>query len=277
MSESSASRLFRDLVERPDAEIDLAQAALAVAADEYPGLDADGYQRRLDQLARAVERVAEGSDPLARLGALIDRLGRVERFRGNRDHYNDPRNSFLSDVLDRRTGIPLSLSLVYVIVGRRAGLSMEGVAFPGHFLARCDLDDGFVILDAFDGGRQLALDDCERLLHAIRRDASFDRELLEPASHRAILFRMLANLKGAWLAADEAPRALRTIERMLVIAPDHPGLLRDRGQVFFQLGRFPEALADLERYQELAPVRAAEDRAAAAWAALARRRRLSLN
>ncbi|MHB1845710.1 MAG: SirB1 family protein [Deltaproteobacteria bacterium] len=273
----AARRLFRQLVERPDSDIDLARAALALAADEYPGLDFESYLDRLDGLASAVRASAPSREPLELLGALIDQLGRVERFHGNREQYGDPKNSFLSDVLDRRTGIPLSLSLVYVLVGQRVGLSMAGIAFPGHFLCRCDLDEGFVVLDAFEGGRQLSVDDCQRLLRSIQRDVEFERDMLEPASRRAILFRMLANLKSAFFRSGEGGKAVRAVDQMLVLAPSHPGLLRDRGLLLYDLQRFDEAQRDLERYQELAPSRAAGDLAAQSLLAVSRRKRLMLN
>ncbi|MHB8418961.1 MAG: SirB1 family protein [Myxococcales bacterium] len=273
----SGQRLFQDLVDCADDDIDLARAALAIAAEEYAGLEMRRYLARLDALARDVEEAATGGDEMGVLAALIDRLGRVEGFRGNREDYGDPRNSFLNEVLDRRVGIPLSLSLVYVLVGRRVGLSMAGIAFPGHFLSRCDLDEGFVVLDAFDGGRQLSLDDCQRLLQLVQRGAAFEREMLEPASHRSILFRMLANLKGAYLKAGEEGRALRTLEHMLLLAPGHPALHRDRGLLLFELDRSEEALRDLETYQELAPAKAAGDPAALALMAVAKKRRLSVN
>ena len=275
--ENAARRLFRELVDRPDDEIDLAKAALSIAAEEYPGLKMRGYLDRLDALARGIEDASTGGDEMGILATLIDRLGRLEGFRGNREDYGDPRNSFLNEVLERRVGIPLSLSLVYVLVGKRVGLSIAGVAFPGHFLSRCDLDEGFVVLDAFDGGKQLSLDDCQRLLHSIQRDALFERDMLEPASNRSILFRMLANLKGACLRVGEGQRALRALERMLVLAPAHLGLLRDRGLLLFELDRPDEAMRDLERYQELAPGRAAGDPAALALMAVVKRRRLSIN
>lgn len=271
------ARLFQDLVDRPDGDIDLARAALAIAAEEYAGLRTGPYLAKLDALALDVEEAATGGDEMGVLAALIDRLGRVEGFRGNREDYGDPRNSFLNEVLDRRVGIPLSLSLVYMLVGKRVGLSMAGIAFPGHFLSRCDLDEGFVVLDAFDGGRQLSLEDCQQLLKSFSRDAPFEREMLEPASHRSILFRMLANLKGAYLKTGEERRALRALERMLMLAPGHPGLHRDRGLLLFELGRPEEALRDLEQYQELAPTKAAGDPAALALMAVAKKRRLSLN
>jgi len=269
--DSTARRLFRLLIEQPDADIDLGRAALAIAAEEYPGLDSQGYMRRVDRLAEAVRRSAKEPSKLARLAALIDLLANVEGFAGNRAAYEDPRNSFLNEVLERRVGIPITLSLVYVLVGRRAGLPMSGVAFPGHFLARCDLDDGFVVIDAFEAGRQLSLDDCKRLLSSTQRDAAFDSSVLEPASNRGILFRILANLKGAYLRRADFARALAALDRMLLIAPDHPSVWRDRGLLYLKLGSYPDALSDLDRYQELDPDRALADSPVLAASALMRR------
>src|SRR5450755_4246719 len=207
MSETRERRLFRSLVELPDGEIDLARAALAIAGEEYPNLEFDRYLNQLDRWAEAVHGVLPG-DSLGTLAALIDRLSRVEGFRGAPGAFQDPRASFLSDVLERRTGIPISLALVYMLVGERAGLSMTGVAFPGHFLARCDLRGGFVLLDAFSGGRQLSIGDCELLLQEVHRGALFDPSLVEPAANRAVLFRMLSNLKMLYLKSSDWTRAL---------------------------------------------------------------------
>jgi regulator of sirC expression with transglutaminase-like and TPR domain len=257
--DSTARRLFRQLIEQPDSAIDLGQAALAIAAEEYPDIDPEAYLRRIEHLGERVERSAKKHGKLAKLASLIDLLANAEGFSGNRAAYEDPRNSFLNEVLDRRVGIPISLSLVYVLVGRHAGLLMSGIAFPGHFLARCDLDDGFVIIDAFGSGRQLSLDDCKRLLSSTQRGATFDSAQLEPASNRGILFRVLANLKAAYLRRADYARALGALDRMLLIAPDHPSVWRDRGLLYLKLGRFPHALSDLDRYQELDPDRALGD------------------
>jgi regulator of sirC expression with transglutaminase-like and TPR domain len=275
--DSAARRHFRRLIERPDAEIDLGQASLAIAAEEYPHLDPEAYARRIDDFGERVARAATRSGEVTRLAALIDLLGNVEGFDGNRSAYHDPRNSFLNEVLDRRVGIPLSLSLVYVLVGRRASLRMSGVAFPGHFLARCDLEDGFVIVDGYGGGRQLSLEDCKRLLNSSQRDAPFDDASLEPASNRAILFRSLANLKAAYLRRGDLVRTLLALDRMLLLAPDHPGVWRDRGLLHLELGRFPRALSDLDRYQELDPERAVADSPVLAASALMRGKSRFLN
>ena len=270
--DSTARRLFRFLIEQPDEQIDLGRASLAIAAEEYAELDSLDYLRRIDRLAERVRRAALESSALGRLAALIEQLANVEGFAGNRAAYDDPRNSFLNDVLDRKLGIPISLSLVYVLVGRGVGLSMSGIAFPGHFLTRCDLDDGFVVVDAFDDGRQLSLDDCRRLLRTTQRETLFDRVLLEPAPNRTILFRMLSNLKALYLRDEDLPRALAALDRMVLITPNHPNVLRDRGLLHLKLnGRFPHALKDLERYQELAPDRAISDGPVLAAAALMRR------
>ena len=274
--DTTARRLFRLLIEQPNAEIDLGQAALAIAAEEYPGLDSQGYMRRVARLAEAVRRSAKEPSKLARLAALIDLLANVEGYAGNRAAYEDPRNSFLNEVLDRRVGIPISLSLVYVLVGRQAGLRMSGIAFPGHFLARCDLDDGFVVIDAFGAGRQLSLEECRRLLPSGQREA-FDSAALEPASNRGILFRMLANLKAAYLRRADHARALGALDRMLLIAPDHPGVWRDRGLLYLKLGSYPHALSDLDRYQELDPDRALVDSPVLAASALMRGKSRFLN
>jgi len=269
--QSAARRLFKLLIEQPDSEIDLGRAALSIAAEEYPTLDTQAYIRKLDRLAERVRRTAEQSSRVGRLAALIDLLANVEGFSGNRAAYDDPRNSFLNEVLDRKIGIPISLSLIYVLVGWRAGLPMWGVAFPGHFLARCDLDDGFVIIDAFGSGRQLSLEDCRRLLRSTQRGSVFDATLLEPATNRGILFRMLANLKAAYLRRGDLGRALSALDRMLLIAPDHPSVWRDRGLLHLKLGRYPHALSDLDRYQELDPDRALGDSPVLAASALMRR------
>jgi regulator of sirC expression with transglutaminase-like and TPR domain len=275
--DSTARRLFRQLIEQPDSAIDLAQAALAIASEEYPHIEPQAYLRRIGQLGDRVERSAKEQGQLGRLASLIDLLANVEGFSGNRAAYEDPRNSFLNEVLDRRVGIPISLSLVYVLVGRHAGLPMSGIAFPGHFLARCDLDDGFVIIDAFGSGRQLSLDDCKRLLRSTQREATFDSAQLEPASNRGILFRVLANLKAAYLKRADYARALSALDRMLLIAPDHPSVWRDRGLLYLKLGRFPRALSDLDRYQELDPDRALGDSPVLAAAALMRGKSKFLN
>ncbi len=237
---------------------DLAPAALAIARVEYPSLDAAGYVRALDRLgAGAAERVrrvgAHGQDAIHVLNEfLYDDL----RFTGNRDHYDDPRNSFLNEVLDRRTGIPITLAVVYLETARRAGVRMAGINFPGHFLLRADdervpllLGSRFVIVDPFHGGALLSELDCRELLRQhVGEEAAFDRQLLAPASRRDIVVRMLVNLKRLYVRMRSFPQARFVSDLLLAIEPAAVSELRDRGLLAYHLQDFNAALRDLERY-----------------------------
>ena len=161
---------FAELLAQPDERIDLARAALLIAADAYPHLEADRYLRALDELADPLRtRIAASSDPYEKLAALRDHLHGDLGFRANREDYYDPRNSYLNEVLDRRLGIPISLSLVYVEVARRAGLPLHGVGLPGHFLVGYRDDRTEVFLDPFDGGRTVDEAACRALVAEVYR------------------------------------------------------------------------------------------------------------
>lgn len=254
-------------------EPDLAIAALMIARIEYPQLDATRYIDRLDELGfEAARRVSAASrlpndaprfaDPLtlAQITALSDYLFLEERFVGNQRQYEDPRNSYLNEVLDRRTGIPISLALVYMEVARRAGLRVEGVNFPGHFLVRCPaprrtLDDGGdLIIDAFHGGALLSEDACRQLLerHA-NGDHDHDIRRLGQATKPQILVRMLLNLKRTYVKMHSFPQARDVTELLLAVNPSGIGELRDRGLLAYHMNDFHHALRDLQRYLELAP------------------------
>ncbi len=242
----------------PEDRIDVAEAALLIAQEEYPHLDVGAYLQRLDQLAAAARaetpRAAQPAEQIARLNHFLF----VERgFAGNSDHYYDPRNSFLNDVLDRRTGIPITLGLVYSEVAQRLGLPVHGVSFPGHFLARYRGDPD-IIIDPFFG-TVITAAECARRLQGIYGDqAQFDRRLLRPATPREILVRLLSNLKQVYVDTSEFERALACVDRILLLAPDAPRELRDRGIIYQRLECFAAALRDFERYLQLAP----EDEAA---------------
>lgn len=237
---------------------DLAPAALAIARVEYPSLDAAGYLRAIDQLGEgAAERVqragAHGQDAIH---VLNEFLYDDQRFTGNRDQYDDPRNSFLNEVLDRRTGIPISLAVVYLETARRAGVRMVGVNFPGHFLLRADDDrlpplfgSRFVIVDPFHGGALLSELDCRELLRQhVGDEAAFDRDLLAPASRRDIVVRMLVNLKRLYVRMRSFPQARFVADLLLTLDPSALSELRDRGLLAYHLQDFAAALHDLERY-----------------------------
>jgi regulator of sirC expression with transglutaminase-like and TPR domain len=234
--------------------LDLGRAALAVAHEEYPSLDEAAYLRKLDDIAGQVMRsLPPGALPERRVGRLNLVLFRELGFRGNDVDYYDPRNSFLNEVLDRRVGIPITLSVVYLEVARRCGLAAEGVNFPGHFLCKVPLDEGELIVDPFHRGRLLGKDDLQKLLGSTSRDARLSARHLRPASGRDILARMLHNLRALYLERHDVPRALSAVERLLVLAPSDARTLRERADLYEQLGGSAAAAADLARVLELEP------------------------
>jgi regulator of sirC expression with transglutaminase-like and TPR domain len=238
---------------RPDAEIPLDEAALCIAAERYPGLNVGAYLARLDLLADGARcGVERASTDAQRVAALNRYLFREEGFGGNHEDYDDPRNSFLNEVLDRRTGIPISLTVVYVEVARRLRMPVRGVGFPGHFLAKY-VARPEILIDPFHG-HVIGEAECAARLRALAGDdVSFDRRLLDPTSKREILARMLRNLKLRYVATGELERALACSERIVLLRPDAADELRDRGLLFLRLECFQPALADLERYVDLDP------------------------
>jgi regulator of sirC expression with transglutaminase-like and TPR domain len=253
VSDADPRERFAELAALPDAAIDVALGALLIAADGRPEVDVAAGLAALDALASdARPRLAGATSLLARVEALNRFLFAERGFRGNRERYDDPENSFLDRVLVRRTGIPITLAIVYVEVGRRLGLPLAGVGFPGHFLAKTTGPEEIVI-DAFSG-RVVTHADCADLLRAqAGASARFDPRLLRVATPREILARMLGNLKQLWLRAEAWLPALGAIDRILLLFPDSPAELRDRGLVWQRLECFGAALRDLERFLALAP------------------------
>jgi regulator of sirC expression with transglutaminase-like and TPR domain len=254
MHADQARERFTELVSRQDEAIDLAEAALLIAAEAYPDLDVDAYLLRLQNLAeeaRPLVGAARSDDEgIARLN---DFLFVLQGFTGNRDRYYDRRNSFLNEVLERRTGIPITLSLVYTEVGRRLGLPVHGVGFPGHFLVRCAGDEQDIIVDPFSGA-VLSRADCEeRLRTAMGADARLEPHHLRAARPKEILVRMLNNLKFIELREKEFNAALACSQRILLLDPTNHHELRDRGLLYAQLDCYTAARADLERFLELEP------------------------
>jgi len=235
--------------------LDLARAALAIAHEEYPSLDEAAYLRKLDDIAAQVMRsLPPGALPERRVGRLNLVLFRELGFRGNDADYYDPRNSFLNEVLDRRVGIPITLSVVYLEVARRCGLAAQGINFPGHFLCKVPLDEGELIVDPFHRGRLLGKEDLQKLLQSTSRDARLSARHLRAASGRDILSRMLLNLRAVYLDRHDVPRALSAVERLLVLSPSDARTLRERADLYEKLGGSAAAAADLLRVLELEPL-----------------------
>jgi regulator of sirC expression with transglutaminase-like and TPR domain len=246
---------FAGLVSRPETAIDLAEAALVIAQEEYPKLEVAHYLSCLDGMGAEVRaRVGSVEDPHRLIAALGDYLFREQGFHGNSDDYYDPRNSFLNDVLDRRIGIPITLSAVYMEVGRRLGLRLHGVGMPGHFLVKYVGADEEILIDPFNGGALLSHADCQRILDRIYQGkVAFEPRFLAAVGTRQILSRMLNNLKATYFKKQDFAKALSVVERLLIIEPGSATEVRDRGLLLSQLRRYPEATADLERYLKLAP------------------------
>ncbi len=263
---TAALEQFAALLAREDAEIELARACLDIAADAYPGLDVDGYVGEIERFTgRLRARLPSGASIEDRVIALNEFLFDDLGFRGNADDYYDPRNSYLNEVLDRRTGIPITLSVLYMEMGRRIGLPLEGVSFPGHFMVRLPLRGGTLVLDPFAGGAPQSEDELrERLKRVIPRVAGANTgsvplselpldQFLEPANKRQILARLLRNLKGVYREKDQPERLLEALNRMIVVAPDAPAELRDRGFVYERLECWRPALRDFADYLEREP------------------------
>jgi regulator of sirC expression with transglutaminase-like and TPR domain len=254
----SALEPFSALLAGGDERIELARACLLIAEDAYPGLDVEGYVNEVARLAlrlrSRLSRTAGAEEKVVELNQfLFDELG----YTGNADHYYDPRNSYLNEVIDRRTGIPITLSVLYMELGRKIGLPLEGVSFPGHFLVRVRMRGGMLVLDPFAGGEPQSEDELRaRLERVIPRAATGGipvRELpldqfLEPATHRQILARLLRNLKGIYRQAESPERMLDVLNRALIVSPDSTSDLRDRGVVYQQLQCYRAALRDLTDY-----------------------------
>jgi len=245
-----ARERFAATVSRDELEIDLAGAALMIAEEMYEDLDLGASLAALDRLAdNARDEVWGAGHGDEQVRALARHLGGVEHFRGNDEEYYDPKNSLLCDVLERRVGIPITLSVVYIEVGRRLGVRIDGIGFPGHFLVRGP--EG-ALFDPFARGHEL--DDEALSALAARVGAPAPRlDALPVAGKKAILFRMLQNLRAIWARQQDGPRLLGVVERQLALLPEVAELYRDRGLLLAQSGSPGRAAADLERYAELRP------------------------
>jgi regulator of sirC expression with transglutaminase-like and TPR domain len=251
-----------DAADRPGP--DLAAPAFLVARIEYPRLDPSPYLDRLDRMGDdAFHFVARDPGQDAPLGARIDAVNRYLfgelGFSGNRDQYDDPRNSCLNEVMDRKKGIPITMALIYIEVARRAGVRAEGVNFPGHFLVRAladlhtdDRGDGLIV-DPFHGGAILNELECRELLKGhMGDDAAFEPSLLARATRRQVLVRMLLNLKRLYVKMHSFPQARATTDVLLALQPSSLADLRDRGLLSYHMNDFSHALRDLEEYLKLA-------------------------
>jgi regulator of sirC expression with transglutaminase-like and TPR domain len=266
---------FAAFAARPDAQLDLAQGALMMADIAYADLNAAHYQRRLDALTTVVrEALGATANGLRRssralrertvatrvLETMRERLADHEGLSGNTEDYYDPRNTYLHETLDRGVGLPITLSVIYLEVARRLGIPLRGVGLPSHFMVKWPLpreEGGDLYLDAFHGGKILDASECRtfitELMGATGALPYFDPRWSAPLGARAILTRMLKNLKVIYLHRGESRLALEVVERLVLLRPDMPEEIRDRGLLRLALGEPLLAAADIATYAERAP------------------------
>jgi len=251
----SARDEFARIASSGDSAIEIDRAALLIAAEEYTDLMLDDYLGKLDDLAERVrQRLYVDAGPHETLARLNQVLFEEEGFRGDDKEYYDPRNSYLNEVIDRRIGIPITLSAVYREVARRVGFELQGVGFPGHFLLKHATEEGEILIDVFYRGQIMTHDDCrERLNQNFKDKLEFHPKQLESTTPRLMLFRILNNLKGIYVNRREHVRALAAVERMLLLVPDSPSEVRDRGILLASGGRPLESVSELARYLKLKP------------------------
>jgi len=231
MEASPGLSRFSAVVAREDFALD--HAALLIGAWDYPERDLEAYREMLDGIAaRVAPDVARATNGIGRARVLSDWLFDRLGYAGNVDDYYDPRNSFLCEVIDRKTGIPISLSVLYLEVARRVGMLAQGVNFPGHFLVRVAIEDAWLFLDPFSGGRSLTPGDLENLLRKTTTpDAVLEPSVIAAATKRQIVARMLVNLAGIYGRNGDLPRSLDVLERLAVLEPNNPRISRDLAQL----------------------------------------------
>ncbi|MEJ2660247.1 MAG: transglutaminase-like domain-containing protein [Desulfobacteraceae bacterium] len=248
-------RQFADLVEKPEDDIELVEAALLIARTAFPDLSVSDCTEFLNRWAERL-RKSLGDSPSA--GDILIHLNRIlfdeEGFRGNRQNYYDPQNSFLNRVLERKLGIPISLSLIYSEVGRRAGFPVHGIALPGHFIVGLLHASGTLFIDPFNRGEILTEKECQQRIEArYGRPAALDKGWKTPATKKEILRRVLRNLKAIYRHLNQDLQSFEMIQWILAVDPDAPAELKERGLLYEAMGNDAFAVRDLERYLEVDP------------------------
>jgi regulator of sirC expression with transglutaminase-like and TPR domain len=248
-----ARREFATLAAREP--IPLARGALLIAKDEYPDLDLEKYLDQLAALAREAEPALHAAEStVEKIQGLSEFLFTRKGFEGNRDQYGDPRNSFLNQVLERHLGIPISLSVLYIEVGRRLGLNLYGVSFPTHFLVKAVDDRGEIIIDPFNEGAILDLDEIRaRLQQIYRQPVDLHPDMLKPVGARHILMRMLRNLKNIYAQGADWQRVLSALDRILMLDPRSLEELLERAVLYERMECFSAALDDFQSFLTQAP------------------------
>jgi regulator of sirC expression with transglutaminase-like and TPR domain len=254
---AQADRWMR-MAAAPPQNVSLAEGALLIAAEEYEDLDVDAYLSRIDEMGATLHRrlrsdISATEALLALNRYVFEELG----FRGNPQDYYDPRNSYLNEVVERRLGIPITLAIVYIEIGRRIGLQLHGVSFPSHFLVKCTLRDGAIILDPYAHGASLGIDDLKQRLRTLAKDVPVGdavmKGMLAAAAPNDVFARILRNLRAIYLSKEERLKALGASNRILTLLPHAAEEYRDRAQIYLELECFRAALTDFRSYLRLKP------------------------
>jgi len=248
-------REFRQAVDRSESSIDLGRAALTIALADYPDLEIDIYLSRIDELALEVrERAGTDADVFRSMAALNFVLFKEQGFCGNRGDYYDPKNSFLNDVIDRKRGLPITLSILYMEVGRRIGLTIDGVGFPGHFLVKTHSAGDDIIIDPFNAGDIKSYEDLQSMLDQLYvGNVHLQQGFLSALTKKQILKRVLGNLKAVYGRREEWLKMLAVLDRLIILDAGSVEDLRDRGAVYLRLECYAQAKDDFETYLRLAP------------------------
>ena len=241
------------LFEAHGPEVPLDRAMLLIAEGNHPDIEFDYYLSELDWLAEEVNKYIPR---VGTVGALRKALFGVAGFRGDSKDYHNPKNTLFNEVLDRRMGIPISLSVVYLEVARRLEIDVEGVGFPGHFIVRHESEDydEEVLIDPFSGGLRVEREDCARILSRLTgHDTPIEEWMFAASSNQSILARVLSNLHRAFVLAHKPIDAINVLERLMIVDPERFDAFRDRGLLYMEIGCHPAAVKDIEFYLEHEP------------------------
>jgi regulator of sirC expression with transglutaminase-like and TPR domain len=245
---------FERLMKKPEQQVRLAEAALYIASDEYPEIDIRLYLNLLNEWSTTLKKTVSRKPAPSRLEVLNDLLFEKMQFSGNIDNYYDPKNSFLNHVIDSRKGIPISLSVIYLELAWNLGLDAAGVGFPGHFLVRINDDGKFLYVDSFYRGRVMTVSDCMEFWNDISEgELEFQDSFLTSINKRQILIRMLRNLKSIYLEQKNYKKLISVLDKIVILHPQLPDEVRDRGIIHYQMQAYRLALKDFEYYLSTAP------------------------
>jgi len=254
MVRMSRKSYFERLIKVPEERLSLAEAALHIAKEEYPGLSVPEYVGLIDTWARQLKRKRSKAPPHVQIARINDWLFDHLNFSGNLEDYYDPRNSYLNDVIDRRKGIPISLSVIYLELAWRLGLNAAGIGIPSHFMVRVMLEEKPLYVDAFHRGNVLTAEGVRDFLEEISEGTiEMQPAFLAAMTKKQILSRMLRNLKGIFLEQKEFSKTIQIIDKLILLNPDAPEEIRDRGIVYYQMQAFRKALSDFEHFLSIAP------------------------